>query len=222
MWVFFKGERMMGHTMNNAISEKKKNRYLLDILARRDKHMDRVASYTEILLRELDARDCQEIETLHIQAMIIAARLHDVGKMMVDEKLLYNPNNLTYDERAEIRSHPIDGANFLKELFSKDDDLVLRDYAINAALFHHERWDGQGYPYGLAGTDIPFIARVVAVADVYDALREPRVYKEALPHLRVAAMIIQDAGKAFDPQVTEAFQAQNTAIERLLHELQAM
>ena len=210
---------MMGHTMNNAISEKIKNRYLLDILARRDKHMDRVASYTEILLRELDARGCQEIDTLHIPSMIIAARLHDVGKLMVDEKVIYSPNKLTYDELAEIRSHTVDGANFLKELFSGDYDLVLRDYAVNAALFHHERWDGQGYPYGLSGTGIPFIARVVAVADVYDALRESRVYKGALPHLRVAAMILQDTGKAFDPQITEAFQSQSTALERLSYEL---
>lgn len=208
--------------MRGIIPEKIKNKYLLDILARRDKHMDRVAAYTELLLRELAASGCQEIEPLHIPAMIIAARLHDVGKLMVDEKIIYSPNKLTYDELAEIRSHPIDGANLLRELFSEDDDLILRDYAVNAALFHHERWDGQGYPCGLAGTDIPFIARVVAVADVYDALREPRVYKDALPHLRVTTMIIQDVSKAFDPQVTAAFYAQNATFERLSHELQAM
>lgn len=205
--------------MRGIISEKIKNKYLLDILTRRDKHMDRVSSYTEILLRELGASGCQEMDIFHIPVMIIAARLHDVGKLMADEKLIYSPNKLTCDELAEIRSHPIDGAEFLEELFFGNEDLVLRDYAINAALYHHERWDGQGYPLGLSGTAIPFIARVVAVADVYDALRVHRVYKEAFSHLRAAAIILQDAGKAFDPQVTAAFQAQNIAIERLSNEL---
>ena len=204
--------------MRGTIPEKIKNKYLLDILSRRDKHMDRVSCYTEILLRELDKRGCEEIDSLHIPAMIMAARLHDVGKLMVDEKLIYNPNKLTFEELTEVRNHPAAGAQFLQELFSQDDDFVLKSYAINAALFHHERWDGQGYPHGLTGTDIPFIARVVAVADVYDALRVQRVYKEAFSHLHTTAMILQDAGKAFDPQVTAAFRTQNTEIERLSNE----
>lgn len=208
--------------MRGIIPEKIKNKYLLDILARRDNHVDRVASYAEILLRELEASGCKEIDSLHIPAMVIAARLHDVGKLMVDMRLIYSPNKLSFSELAEIRSHPIAGAKFLEELFSGDHDLILRDYAISAALFHHERWDGQGYPYGLSGTDIPFIARVVAVADVYDALREPRVYKEAFSHILTSTMILQDIGKAFDPQVIAAFQAQNAAIEKLSCELKTL
>ena len=191
--------------MKGTIPERIKNKYLLDILARRDKHMDRVASYTEILLRELDARGCQEIDTLHILSMIIAARLHDVGKLMVDEKVIYSPNKLTYDELAEIRSHTVDGANFLKELFSGDYDLVLRDYAVNAALFHHERWDGTGYPRGLAGTDIPLAARVFTVVDVWDALCSDRPYRKAWPDQAVHDYLAQQSGKQFDPEVVSVF-----------------
>lgn len=126
------------------------------------------------------------------------ALLHDVGKMALPDRVLLKPGPLDAEERALVRRHP----QFAWDMLSGID--FLRP-ALAIPFAHHERWDGQGYPRGLSGEGIPFEARLFAVVDVWDALRFDRAYRAGWPAERVAAHIREESGKAFEPQVVDAF-----------------
>ena len=129
-----------------------------------------------------------------------AAPLHDVGKIGVPDAILLKPGRLTPDETTAMRQHTLFGAAILA-----GGRCATMRLAETIALAHHERWDGSGYPYGLAGTAIPLAARIVAIVDVYDALTNVRPYRPALPRDEVVAMMRADAGRHFDPELLEAF-----------------
>lgn len=129
-----------------------------------------------------------------------AARLHDIGKIAVPESILHKPGDLTDDEWEVMRSHTVIGAQLLAHGRTE-----LAEMAVAIALSHHERWDGSGYPQGLRGEAIPLAARIVAVADVFDALVSRRVYKDPWPIERAVAEISRKAGRWFDPQIVGAF-----------------
>jgi putative two-component system response regulator len=129
-----------------------------------------------------------------------AAPLHDVGKIAVPDAILRKPGRLTPEEFDQIKEHTVKGAAMLSGRA-----FPLLDLAQQIALTHHERWDGQGYPNGLAGDHIPLPGRIVAVADVFDALTHDRVYKEAWPAEEALHEIQTQAGRQFDPDVVEAF-----------------
>jgi HD-GYP domain-containing protein (c-di-GMP phosphodiesterase class II) len=133
-----------------------------------------------------------------IRALRWAAPLHDVGKVKVRPQLVGKPGPLTLEELAEMRSHPAAGAQLV---------LPLRRFhdALPYVLFHHERWDGGGYPAGLSGRRIPVEARILAIADAFDAMISPRPYRRALPHDRALAEIEAGAGTQFDPVAAELF-----------------
>jgi HD-GYP domain-containing protein (c-di-GMP phosphodiesterase class II) len=133
-----------------------------------------------------------------IRALRWAAPLHDVGKVKVRPQLVGKPGPLTLEELAEMRSHPAAGAQLV---------LPLRRFhdALPYVLFHHERWDGGGYPAGLSGRRIPIEARILAIADAFDAMISPRPYRRALPHDRALAEIEAGAGTQFDPVAAELF-----------------
>lgn len=128
------------------------------------------------------------------------ALLHDVGKMALPDRVLLKPGPLDPDEKELVRRHPA----FARQMLSGIDFLLP---ALDIPYSHHERWDGLGYPQGLAGEAIPFPARLFAVVDVWDALRYDRFYRAAWPTERVAQYLLEESGTAFEPRVVEAFLA---------------
>ncbi|HEX4323755.1 MAG TPA: HD-GYP domain-containing protein [Gaiellaceae bacterium] len=155
-------------------------------------HGARVAALAEPIALEL-GWDAERIKSLRR-----AAPLHDVGKVKVRPQLLGKPGPLTLEELAEIRSHPAAGAQLV---------LPLRRFheALPYVLFHHERWDGEGYPAGLSGRRIPIEARILAIADAFDAMISPRPYRRSLTHEHALAEVEKGAGAQFDPVAAELF-----------------
>ena len=157
-------------------------------------HIRRVSRTSELIARAmgLDARLVERIKH--------AAQMHDVGKVAVPDAILLKPGHLTPHQRAIMEKH----TTLAAEILANPEDEILamgRDIALN----HHERWDGQGYPSGISGGDIPLAARIVAVADVFDAVVSHRCYKAACSFDVALDIIIQDSGRHFDPEVTKAF-----------------
>src|SRR6201992_51982 len=156
------------------------------------KHAERVAAYgMEIARAAGTARpDAPELE--------FGFLLHDIGKVAVPDSILYKPGPLTSEERALMARHPAIGAEIVGQIeFLTDATQIVRS--------HHERWDGMGYPDGLAGEQIPLAARVFAVADVLDALTTDRPYRAGFPLRQARAMISEESGSHFDPDVIDAF-----------------
>jgi putative two-component system response regulator len=159
-------------------------------------HAKRIARTTTLLARELgfSAKTVRQIRH--------TAPIHDIGKIGIPDQILLKPGKLTAAEFEVIKTHTTIGAQMLS-----GSDAPLLQMAEQIALTHHERWDGTGYPNRLAGDRIPVTGRIVAVADVFDALTHERPYKEAWPLDRATQEIISQAGRQFDPQVVNAFQA---------------
>jgi hypothetical protein len=170
---------------------------LADALDQRDpitsQHSQRVTEYVRRILDELDALPISEAETI-----IAAARIHDLGKVAVSDAALHKDGPLNEDEWAEMRRHPVIGATILEPL-------SMYRAALTIVRHHHERWDGRGYPDGLSGEQIPFGARVLTVADTFDAITSDRPYRRALSVERALAEIEAGSGAQFDPAVAAAF-----------------
>lgn len=179
-----------------------------------DGHHDRLGAYSKALARAL-AGWFPEIDDAWVERLGIACALHDIGQAGVDHAILLKPSRLTPVERRQMQRHPLIGADTLLEIRRQfgDDPLVVM--GIQIALSHHERWDGHGYPYGLAADQIAPAARIVALADVYDALTSARVYKSAMGHQEALELIVSGAGTQFDPAVV-------AALQRIQHEFDAI
>ena len=169
-------------------------------------HLERIREYVSIVARRLALRR-PEIDRQFIRTLEFASSLHDIGKVGVPDRILRKPARLTPEERKIMEEHAMIGAVCLAAIQERlgDDDFL--GMACEIAASHHEWWNGQGYPQGLRGEHIPLAARIVAVADVYDALTTSRVYKAAIPHREACRMIVEGAGMQFDPEVIEAFAA---------------
>lgn len=157
-------------------------------------HVIRMSHYSRIVAVALGFDEYQADELLH------AAPMHDVGKIGIPDAILTKPGKLTAEEWAVMRRHTVIGANILG-----DHSSGLLKLAASIALYHHEKWDGSGYPHGLAGEEIPLPARIVALADVFDALTSERPYKRAWSVEDAVSLIRKESGKHFDPQVVSAF-----------------
>jgi HD-GYP domain-containing protein (c-di-GMP phosphodiesterase class II) len=144
------------------------------------------------LARELGLSE-KEIETIHLSGL-----LHDVGKIGVEDHVLRKPGKLTPEEFEHIKTHSRIGYNILK-------DLKQLCRVVPAVLHHHEAWDGSGYPEGLAGEDIPYLARIVAVADAFDAMSSDRPYRRGMPDEKLDTVLREGAGVQWDARVVEAF-----------------
>jgi putative nucleotidyltransferase with HDIG domain len=169
---------------------------LADILDARDKythgHSERVGHYAEQLAVQLELAG----DRTHLA--FLAGRLHDIGKCAIDNEVLLKPGALAESERDQMRRHPEVGSAMLAH-FS-----LFRDVA-RSVRGHHERWDGQGYPDGLLGEAIPLEARIIAVADSYDAMTTTRPYRVALPHAEAIRRLHAGAGQQWDPKIVSAF-----------------
>lgn len=155
-------------------------------------HSVRVAECAVEIARRLGWTE-EELKNLHYVAL-----LHDIGKIGVPDSILNKPTKLTEQEFSEIKKHPVTGAEILK-------DIHTIDHVEEAALFHHERYDGTGYPFGLKGADIPLYARIVGIADAYDAMTSNRVYRKHLSMDEVIKEFERCSGSQFDPEITEIF-----------------
>lgn len=166
-------------------------------------HLERIAAYSRILAEQLRVSR-PELTDQWIHDLQLASSLHDIGKVGVPDAVLLKPGKLTPEERTQMERHTSIGAEALDAIVARQTDDLLLVMARNIAAAHHERWDGAGYPHGLRGEEIPLEARIISVADVYDALTSKRVYKPAMTHAEALALIVAGRGTQFDPQVVDA------------------
>ena len=148
-----------------------------------------------------------EIDGEFIRLIFATSPLHDIGKVGIPDHVLLKPGLLTEQEYTIMKTHAMLGADTLDAALKQFPNFRFLEMARDIAATHHERWDGSGYPNGLQGEQIPLAGRIVAVADVYDALRSKRAYKEAYCHDVARTIIVEGSGKHFDPDIVAAFQA---------------
>ncbi|MDR0331162.1 MAG: response regulator [Chitinispirillales bacterium] len=184
---------------------------LADIVECRDEitggHIDRTSKCIKVLINAMRENGVYagEMAGWDIDAMVASARLHDVGKIAVSDAILNKPGKLTPEEFAVIKGHVREGEQIIDKISAKTGDEEFLRSARVFVSYHHERWDGGGYPYGLAGAGIPLAGRIMAIIDVYDALVSERPYKKPLPADVAINIIMQESGKHFDPHIAEIF-----------------
>ncbi len=182
-------------------------------------HLQRTSAYVVALARQLqthpgfaDALDDETIEHLYR-----SVPLHDIGKVAIPDAILRKPGKLDASEIAIMRDHPRYGGDALRSAEEQMGGSSFLSVAREVAYYHHERWDGTGYPFGLAGADIPVYARIMTLADVYDALATERVYKKAWPHERIRAYVVKNRGAMFDPALVDAFLELEDVFQEIYH-----
>jgi putative two-component system response regulator len=180
-------------------------------------HIKRTMHYVKLLAEHLQNHPnfSHYLSNEMIEHLYKSAPLHDVGKVGVPDNILLKPGKLTDEEFAEIKNHTIYGRDALSVSSSKLGSNSFLKVAQEMAYTHHEKWDGSGYPQGLCERDIPISGRLMAVADVYDALISQRVYKPAMPHQQAVEIIVSGNGTAFDPDIIEAFSALQDEFQRI-------
>ena len=183
------------------------------------RHLDRVQNFTRLLGRQL-IQSHPELGMTDSIAMEIAkvSPLHDIGKVAIADNILNKPGKLTPEEFAIMKEHARIGGDLIGTILRKTSSRSLR-LAFELTMYHHEKWDGSGYPLGLVGKDIPIAARIMAIADVYDALTSDRVYKKAFSREEARAVIVRSAGHHFDPTLVAAFEAVEDRFHQLRQEL---
>ncbi len=147
----------------------------------------------------------QKTSSLDTEQIIMSAQLHDVGKIAIDDSILRKPGKLDKDEFEAMKKHTVIGGEIIKEIQNKTEESEYLEYAYTFAVYHHEKWDGSGYPFGIAGEKIPLPARLMALIDVYDALISERPYKKAFTHEEAIKIIADGKGTHFDPVLTDLF-----------------
>lgn len=202
-------QRRLTSLLSQQYNERVKNsRMLIDIMAgvmelrngESGLHVTHIEKLTELLLGCLVHRsDKFPLDNEQRSTIAMASALHDIGKMSIDDAILNKPGRLTSEEFEIMKTHTTLGADMLFELGHQHAGNSLLEYAYQIARWHHERWDGKGYPDGLKGDEIPIAAQVVSVADVYDALTSVRVYKDAIPHQEAIQMILDGKCGEFNP-----------------------
>ncbi len=185
-------------------------------------HIFRTQRYVETIARHLSTLPGRNgLDKAGVKLITKSAPLHDIGKVGIPDHILNKPGPLTDEEFEVMKTHTLIGASALSTTIRRTghpENLEFLHYARQITISHHEKWDGSGYPHGLKGTDIPLAGRIMALADVYDALISNRVYRGALPHEEATKIIVDDSGKRFDPQVVEAFLAKSSEFIRIARE----
>ena len=176
-------------------------------------HIRRTSDVVRMLVEEIRKNDVFGLSDEFCRAIIKAAPMHDLGKIAVDDAILRKPGRFTPEEFGKMKVHAAEGANIVHKVLEGTDDDYFRNIAENVAHYHHERWDGSGYPEGLKGEEIPLEARIMAVADVYDALVSKRVYKERMSFEQADSIITEGMGKHFDKRLEPYYQAARPRFE---------
>ncbi len=176
-------------------------------------HIKRTSEGVKILVDEITKEGSLKLSGEFCRDVVKAAPMHDLGKISVDDAVLRKPGRFTEEEFAEMKRHASEGARVIHEILKQTDDESFKIIAENVAHYHHERWDGSGYPEGLKGDEIPIEARIMAIADVYDALVSKRVYKEAYDLARADSIILEGMGSQFDPSLKSVYEKARPRLE---------
>ena len=184
---------------------------LADMVESRDEntglHIHKTAEYVRIILEKMKELGLHSdfITDKYIENVVNSAPLHDIGKIKITDRILNKPGKLTAEEFEIMKTHAAVGGMIIEKVIKQVPNSSFLREAKAIATYHHEKWDGSGYPKGLSGTDIPFSARVMSVADVFDALVSLRVYKPPMTLDRAFSIIMEGAGNHFDPEIVEVF-----------------
>jgi putative two-component system response regulator len=180
-------------------------------------HVERVQKYLELLLGAMEKSELysKELASWDIEAFIHSAPLHDVGKIKIRDEILLKKAQLTAEEFETMKLHTSYGKMLLESLQDKVPNQTFLDYAKTLAYLHHERWDGKGYPEHLKGLSIPLQARMMTLADVYDALVSDRPYKKAFSHEEAMDIILKGRDTQFDPDLTDIFLSLSLDIKKI-------
>ncbi len=227
--LYAKQKRLMSMVADQIYEKEKESRLMIDVLSHivefrngeSGMHVLNVQMLTEVLLRQLILiTDKYDISEADISLIGKASALHDIGKISIPDHILNKPGRLTEDEFQIMKTHSLIGASMLDQLTNyRDEPLVKVAYKI--CRWHHERYDGRGYPDGLKGEDIPLPAQIVALADVYDALTSERVYKKAFSHEKALEMILNGECGVFNPLLLECLIQSSDAIQKNRNEKKA-
>jgi putative two-component system response regulator len=184
---------------------------LADVVEERDRetggHNDRTAAYVRILIKGMNDQNvyAEDMRDWDMEMVVSSARLHDMGKIHIMDTILNKPGKLDHEEYEKMKLHSMEGVRIIDRMIKQTGE---EEFLYNAKLFaeyHHERWDGTGYPHGLKETEIPLQGRIMAIVDVYDALVSKRPYKEAINDEEAASIIAANARKHFDPKIVDVF-----------------
>lgn len=219
--LYTKQKKLLGLVADQIDEKEHRSSMLVDILshlvefrnAESSHHIVHIRTMTEMLLQQIQRKtDRYKLTQEDISIISTASALHDIGKIAIDENVLYKPGKLTKEEFEQVKTHAMIGAQMLEKLPDYQDEPLVR-VAYEICRWHHERYDGRGYPDGLVGEEIPISAQVVALSDVYDALTSNRCYKKALPHKKAIEMIKNNECGVFNPMLLECLDNIEGAME---------
>ena len=205
MIQLMENQRKMSNMQNHVISG------LANLIENRDtdtgEHISRTSTFVRLLAENSreDGVYADQINNHFIGLMYTLAPMHDIGKILVSDSILKKPGKLTPEEFEQMKTHASLGGKVVSEILEGITDDEYLKFASDIATYHHEKWDGSGYPFGKKGEEIPLSARIMAVADVFDALISERCYKKAMPFDQAVEIIRQGAGAHFDPKLVEVF-----------------
>ena len=184
-------------------------------------HLERIREYTKIIAEEMAKKPnyIGYITKEYIEDIYHSSILHDIGKVGIPDAILLKPGRLTPDEFELIKTHTTLGGDVITAVEAEIEGQTFLTLAKEIAYYHHERWDGTGYPKGLSGENIPLSARIVALPDVYDALTSERIYKKVISHEKARKIIISEKGKHFDPDVVDSFLARENDFKLICENL---
>ena len=194
---------------------------MADLVEKRDRntggHIDRTAIYMKLLIDAMLDQHvyADEMRGWNNDLVVSSARLHDVGKIVIPDSILNKPGSLTDEEYEIMKEHTVEGERIIDKATQQTGDTEFLHNAKVIAAYHHERWDGTGYPYQLKRTEIPLQARLMAIGDVYDSLVSERPYKKGFPHEEAVSIIMEGADKHFDPQIAKIFYDVNDQIRMI-------
>lgn len=181
-------------------------------------HLERIRYYSKVLAEKLYIEHPDlGITPVFIDNLLLTSPLHDIGKIGIPDFVLLKPGRLDEKEYNIMKKHTKIGYDALHAANEKYPNAEYLKMSAEIALYHHEKFDGSGYPYGIKGEDIPLSARIVALADVYDALVSKRIYKSAMPHDMAKSIIVSERGKHFDPTVVDSFLKSETEFIDILN-----
>jgi putative two-component system response regulator len=184
-------------------------------------HLERMREYARLLAHQLSTLEKYRrvIDADYVRTIFMTSPLHDIGKVGIPDRVLLKPGKLTREEFDVMKLHVQIGSTTLGAAIQNNSSAEYLRFGQQIVISHHEKFDGTGYPFGLAGENIPLCGRIVALADVYDALTTKRVYKDAFTHEQARAIILQGAGAHFDPDVVDAFLKQESEFVRIKDQL---
>ena len=177
-------------------------------------HIKRTSEGVRLLVNEMKKDKTINYPESFYENIIKAAPMHDLGKIAVDDRILRKPGKFSEEEYNEMKKHPTEGARIIAEILDESFNKDFKQIAINVAHYHHEKVDGTGYPLGLKGDEIPIEARIMAIADVYDALVSKRVYKEKLSFEEANKIIMDGFGNHFDKKLEKYYVSARPKLEK--------